>query len=88
MSNEAPLPPSLPVYKAPAQRVPATIPEGMEVKKMPGVMNKMISRALPQKRLGKMTRLKGMRSGKSKGISITSTVQIKSKLSKKGKETE
>jgi hypothetical protein len=88
MTNEASLPPSLPVYKAPEKRVPATIPEGMEIKKMPGVMNKMLSRAMPQKRLGKMTKLKGVRSGKSRGISVTSSVSIKSKLSKKGKETE
>ena len=88
MSNEAPLPPTLPVYQAPAKRVPATIPEGMEIKKMPGVMNKLITRAMPQKRLGKMTKLSGMKSGKARGISTTSTISIKSKLSKKGKETK
>jgi hypothetical protein len=91
MSNEAPMPPSLPVYEAPKIRVPATIPAGMEIAKMPGVMNKMISRALPKGKLGKMTKLKGRvgtgRTGRAKGISVTSSIAIKSKLSKKGKET-
>ena len=58
---------------------------------MPGVMNKMISRALPKGKLGKMTKLKGRvgtgRTGRAKGISVTSSIAIKSKLSKKGKET-
>ena len=86
------MPPSLPVYEAPKIRVPATIPAGMEIAKMPGVMNKMISRALPKGRIGKMSKLKGRvgtgRSGRAKGISINSSVAIKSKLSKKGKEIE
>ena len=55
---------------------------------MPGVMNKLITRAMPQKRMGKMTKLSGMKSGKARGISTTSTISIKSKLSKKGKETK
>jgi hypothetical protein len=63
----------------------------MEITKMPGVMNKIISRALPKGKLGKMTKLKGRvgmgRTGRSKGISTTSSIAIKSKLSKKGKET-
>jgi hypothetical protein len=90
MTNEAPLP-SLPVYEAPKVRVPATIPTGMEMQKMPGVMNKMISRALPKGKLGKVAKLKGRvgtgRAGRAKGISVTSSIAIKSKLSKKGKET-
>ena len=49
----AELPPSLPVYQAPKERPTAVLPQGLEVTKMPGVMNKMISRMLPKK-LGKM----------------------------------
>lgn len=89
MTNEAPLP-SLPVYEAPKVRVPATIPAGMEISKLPGVMNKMISRALPKPKLGKRTKgaVRTGRAGKFRGIRIASGVKIKSKLSKEGKETE
>ena len=89
MTSEAPLP-VLPVYEKPRNRVPATIPAGMEMQKMPGVMNKILTRALPKPKLGKRTKgaVRTGRAGKFRGIRIASGVKIKSKLSKEGKETE
>jgi len=48
MTELAPLPPTLPVYEAPKPRAAAPIPHGLEVTKMPGTMNKMISKMLPK----------------------------------------
>ena len=62
MNNEAPLPPSLPVYEAPAPRPVAPIPTGLQVTKMPGTMNKMISKMLPKigkLRMAKVPKMKG-----------------------------
>jgi hypothetical protein len=50
--NDAPLPPTLPVYEAPKPRPTAILPQGLEVTKMPSTMNKMISKMLPK--LGKL----------------------------------
>ena len=41
------MPPTLPVYAKPRERLPAVIPNGLAVTKMPGTMNKMISKMLP-----------------------------------------
>lgn len=51
MSPESPLP-VLPSYDPPVEKPKAEVPNGIELKKMPGIMNKMISRMLPK--LGKL----------------------------------
>jgi len=50
----AEIPPSLPKYEAPKERPTAVIPQGLEVTKMPGTMNKMISKMLPKMKLSKI----------------------------------
>jgi ribosomal protein L13 len=53
MSN-APLPPGLPTYAPPKERVPATIPTGLEnLTKPHGIMNKLIGRMLPKSGKGR-----------------------------------
>lgn len=47
MIPTAPLP-VLPVYEKPAEKVTATLPTGLELKKMPSTMNKLISRMMPK----------------------------------------
>lgn len=65
MANEAPIPPSLPLYEKPKERQPAVIPAGIEQKKLPGIMNKVISRMLPKMK-GKMSKLGKMKTPNSK----------------------
>ena len=69
MSVEAPMPPALPVYEKPRERVPAVLPNGLAVTKMPSTMNKMISKMLPKLKSpkAKMPRMKArLPSGKPK----------------------
>lgn len=47
MSDEAAIP-TLPAYAPPIERVPAALPKGLEVTKMPSTMNKLISRMMPK----------------------------------------
>ena len=54
METESIPTPSLPAYEAPKPRVPAVIPNGLEVTKMPSTMNKMISKMLPKLKTPKM----------------------------------
>lgn len=77
MTSEAPLP-VLPKYDAPQDPTPATIPQGLEVTKMPGVMNKMITRMLtklPKMKMPKM-KVKGVHARHHK----TKTKKLKVKI--------
>lgn len=55
MSNEVP---QLPVYEPPAEKVPAVIPTGLQVTKMPSTLNKMISKMLMPKLKAKLPKMK------------------------------
>jgi hypothetical protein len=78
----APLP-TLPVYPPPKERVPAALPKGLEVTKMPTTLNKVISRMLAPKMKAKLpnkmkpavkpkskTRMKLTTKNRKKGIQI------------------
>ena len=78
MGNEAAIPPTLPIYPSPRPSQPATLPPGIQ---SPGVLSKMISRALPGKKgAPRMSALKG------RGISVSSTIKFKGKAFKAGKK--
>lgn len=63
MSNEAP---QLPVYEKPAEKVPAILPTGLQVTKMPSTMNKMISKMLMPKLKARLPKMKSRMPVKSK----------------------
>ena len=52
MASEATVPPSLPPYAPPKDRKPATLPEGVDLKTTPTIINKIIGQMLKPK-LGK-----------------------------------
>lgn len=57
MSAEGPLP-VLPTYDKPADKIPAVLPTGLQVTKMPSTMNKMISKMLMPKLKAKLPKMK------------------------------
>lgn len=80
MTNEAPIPPTLPTYQKPAPRPVATLPTGMAIQTL-GVMGKMITRSLTAKKGAPR-----MSARKGKGISTSSTIKFKGKAFKAGKK--
>lgn len=50
--------PQLPVYEPPAEKLPAVLPTGLQVTKMPSTMNKLISRMLVPKMKAKLPKMK------------------------------
>lgn len=50
--------PMLPTYDKPAESPPATLPNGLQVTKMPSTMNKMISKMLMPKMKAKLPKIK------------------------------
>lgn len=46
--------PALPVYEAPKERVPAALPKGLQITKMPSTLNKVISKMLAPKLKAKL----------------------------------
>lgn len=78
MTNEAPIPPTLPTYQKPSPRPVATLPTGMEIQK-PGMMAKMLSKGLSAKKGAPR-----MSARKGRGISINSSIKFKGKAFKAG----
>lgn len=58
--------PQLPVYEKPAEKVPAVVPTGLQVTKMPSTMNKMISKMLLPKMKAKLPKMKSKMPVRSK----------------------
>lgn len=65
MANDIPVP-TLPVYEKPVDKVPATLPTGLQITKMPSTMNKMISKMLMPKMKAKLPKMKSKMPVRSK----------------------